>query len=76
MIDGGATHNFIGVALVARRELQTEKFEGFDVAVVDSHTVECLDRVSDLEVRLGNYTMKDTFYVVDLSDIDVVLGVQ
>jgi hypothetical protein len=23
-----------------------------------------------------NYTMRDTFYVVDLSDIDVVLGVQ
>jgi hypothetical protein len=37
--------------------------------------VECLDRVSDLEVHLGNYTVKDTFYVVELFDIDVVLGV-
>jgi hypothetical protein len=34
--------------------------------------VECLDRVPDL----GNYTVKDTFYVVDLFDTDVVLGVQ
>jgi hypothetical protein len=38
--------------------------------------VECLDRVPDLEVKLGNYAVRDTFYVVDLFDIDVVLGVQ
>jgi hypothetical protein len=38
--------------------------------------MECLDRVPDLEIKLGNYTVRDTFYVVDLSDIDVVLGVQ
>jgi hypothetical protein len=35
-----------------------------------------LDRVPDLEVKLGNYTMRDTFYVVDLADTYVVLGVQ
>jgi hypothetical protein len=29
-----------------------------------------------LEIKLGNYTVRDTFYVVDLSDTDVVLGVQ
>jgi hypothetical protein len=38
--------------------------------------VGCLDRVLDLEVKLGNYTMRDTFYIVDLVDTDVVLGVQ
>jgi hypothetical protein len=27
-------------------------------------------------MKLGNYTVRETFYVVDLSDIDVVLGVQ
>jgi hypothetical protein len=62
--------------LVSRQALQTEEFEGFDAAVADGHTVECLEKVSDLEIRLGNYTVRDTFYVVDLSDIDVFLGVQ
>jgi hypothetical protein len=38
--------------------------------------VECLDRVPDLEIKLGNCTVRDTFYVVDLSDTGVVLGVQ
>jgi hypothetical protein len=76
LIDGGATHNFIDASLVSRWALQTQEFEGFDVAAADGHTVECLDRVPDLEVKLGNYTVRDTFYVVDLSDTDVVLGVQ
>jgi hypothetical protein len=51
------------------------EFEGFDVAVADGHTVECIDKVSDLEVKLGNYTVRDTFSVVDLSNTDA-LGFQ
>jgi hypothetical protein len=38
--------------------------------------VGCLEKFPYLEVKLGNYTMRDTFYLVDLADIDVVLGVQ
>jgi hypothetical protein len=44
--------------------------------VAYGHTVECLDRIPKLDMKLGNYTVRDTFYVVDLLDIDVVLGVQ
>jgi hypothetical protein len=46
------------------------------VAVVDGYTMTCLDMFPDLEIKLGNYTLTYTFYVVDLSDIDAVLGVQ
>ena len=46
------------------------------MAVADGYTMTCLDMIPDLEVKLGNYTMTDTFYVVDLSDTDAVLGVQ
>jgi hypothetical protein len=74
LIDGGATHIFIDASLVSRRPLRTEEFERFDVAVADGHTVECLDRVPHLDIKLGNYTMRDTFYVIDLSDRDVVWG--
>jgi predicted aspartyl protease len=75
LVDGGATHNFIDASLVARRGLRTKEFEGFHVAVADGYTMTCLDMILDLEVKLGNYTLTDTFYVVDLSDTDVVLGV-
>jgi hypothetical protein len=76
LVDGGATHNFIDASLVARRGLRTKEFEGFHVAVADGYTMSCLDMIPNLEVKLGNYTLIDTFYVVDLSDTDVVLGVQ
>jgi hypothetical protein len=76
LIDGGATHKFIKLVWVARQAIQTEDFQGFEVVVADDHMVGCLDRVSNLELNLGNYTMRDTCYVVDLADTDVVLGVQ
>jgi hypothetical protein len=45
LVDGGATHNFIDVSLVARRGLRTEEFEGFHVAVADGYTMTCLDMI-------------------------------
>jgi hypothetical protein len=65
----------IDASLVLRQELHTKDLEGFDVAVEDGHTMECLEKVANLEMKLGNYAVRDTFYVVDLSDTDVVLGV-
>jgi hypothetical protein len=44
--------------------------------VEDGNIVECLDRVPNLEMKLGNHLVRDTFYLLDLSDTDVVLGVQ
>jgi hypothetical protein len=34
-VDGGATHNFIDVALFKTRKIPREKFEGFNVAIAD-----------------------------------------
>jgi hypothetical protein len=47
----------------------------FHMAVANGYTMTFLDMVLDLEVNLGNYTLMDTFYVVDLSDTDATLGV-
>jgi hypothetical protein len=76
LVYGGATHNFIDASLVARRGLCTEEFEGFHVVVADGYTMTCLDMIPDLAVKLGNYILTDTFYVVDLSDTDAMLEVQ
>jgi hypothetical protein len=45
------------------------------VEVTTGYTMACLDMVPDLEVKLGNYSLIDTFYVVGLSYTDAVLGV-
>ena len=40
LIDGGATHNFIDVAWVAKQGILIEKFEGFTVAVARNTSME------------------------------------
>ena len=71
LIDGGASHNFIDAAWVKRRYIETESFDGFSV-VAASHTMECSQRIPQLTVTLGNYTVIETFYVVDVPDMKVV----
>ena len=75
LIDGGVSHNFIDAAWVKRRDIQIESFDGVSAAAA-SHTMECSQRIPQLTVTLGNYTMMETFYVVDVPDMKVVLGVQ
>ena len=55
LIDGGATHNFIDAAWVAKRGIPTEKFEGFTVAVAENSSMECNYWIPKLNVTLGNY---------------------
>jgi hypothetical protein len=76
LVDGGATDNFIDASLVARRGLHTEEFEGFHVAVADGYMMTYLDMIPNLEFKLGNYTLTNTLYVVELSYNDALLGVQ
>jgi len=76
LVYSGATHNFIDASLVAWRGLRTEEFEGFIVVVENGYIMTCFDMVPDVEVKIGNYTLMDTFYVVNLLDTNVVLGVQ
>ena len=74
-MDGGVNHNFIDSTLVSRKWLPTEDFKGFTVAMADIYTMTCLDRLPNLEVKLGNYTMKNNSYVFYLSETDATLGV-
>ena len=76
MINGGATHNFINRTMVERRGLSTEEFEGFTVVVAGGGRMECTRWIPKLNSTLGNYSLTDYFFVVDVLDTNVVLGVQ
>jgi hypothetical protein len=45
------------------------------VVVADGYNMTCPQRIRGLDVTLGNYTLTDDFYVVDLADTHMVLGV-
>ena len=59
-----------------RRKLPTDPFEGFTVVIPGNHTMECNRWIPDLQVNIGDYTVKDNFHVVNVADTNMVLGVQ
>ena len=76
MVDSGATHNFIDAQLVQRRAIPTDDFEGFSVLVPGDRTMQCMHYVPSLLVTMGTYTLIYHFFVVDIPDTNVILGVQ
>ena len=76
LVDGGATHNFIDEYMVNKRNIPIEPFDGFIVVILGHNTMQCKTWVPKLQVTVGNYTFVDSFYVVDVADTNVVLGVQ
>ena len=44
--------------------------------VVYDFTINCTCKISNLCIKLGEYELKDDFYVVSIGDIDVVLFIQ
>ena len=69
LVDSGATHNFIDAQLVEWRSIPTENFDGFLVLVPGARYVLAL------AVTMGTYTLTDHFFVVDIPDTNVILGV-
>ncbi len=76
LLDIGATHNFIDARFVERRGLITEEFEGLRVKVADGYTLRCDRMVQDLPLHLNNYEFKADYHVVNMGDMDIVLGMQ
>eukprot|EP00253_Pinus_taeda_P007541 PITA_07541 len=62
--------------MVERRGIQTECFDGFSVLVLGDQTMTCARYVPNLSVTMGTYTLTDHFFVVDIPDTNMILGVQ
>lgn len=69
-------HNFIDSTLVTKRGLPIKEFEGLDVIVENGYNLDYTWVIPCLSVTLINYTFTSDFYVIDLADINLVLGVQ
>ena len=76
MIDSGATQKFTDAHLVQRREIPTDTFDGFSVLVLGDRTMQCMHYFPSLSVIMGTYTLVYHFFVVDILDTNVILGIQ
>ena len=75
LIDGGASHNFIDSALLQRRHIPTVEFEGFKVEVARGSTMPCNKYIPGMKLRLGRHELVQDVYVMDLPDLNIILGV-
>ena len=73
---GGATYNVIDVGLMERIKLPNETFNVFTVIIPGNNSMDCTKWIRKLQVTLGNHTITDNFYVVNVDDTNVVLGLQ
>jgi hypothetical protein len=76
LIDAGASNNFIDIAMVERRHLPIVEFEGFLVEVARGRTIACDRYIPQMNLTLGRYTLTQDFYVVNIPDTNIILGVQ
>eukprot|EP00253_Pinus_taeda_P026401 PITA_26401 len=76
LVDRGATHNFIDAQMVEQRGIPIESFDGFSILVPGDQTVVCARYVLELSMTMGTYTLTDHFFVVNIPDTNIVLGVQ
>jgi hypothetical protein len=53
-----------------------EEFNGFTVIIPRGHQMSCTKWIPKLTITMGNYSMIDDFFVVNIPDTNVVLGVQ
>eukprot|EP00253_Pinus_taeda_P004243 PITA_04243 len=62
--------------MVEWRGIPTETFDGFSVLVSGDQTMVCAHYVPELSVMMGTYTLTDHFFVINILDTNMVLGVQ
>jgi hypothetical protein len=76
LIDGGASHNFIDTTLLKRTHIPIVEFEGFKVEVASGSTMPCDRYIPGMNLTLGRHELILDVYVMDLSDTNIILGVQ
>ncbi|CAA0265790.1 unnamed protein product [Arabidopsis thaliana] len=76
LIDSGATHNFISDREANRLNLKLTPMTPFSVRVADGHPLRCRGSYRHTAMLLGDASFTVDFYALQLSGLDVVLGVQ
>lgn len=76
MINSGASHNFLSKEVVRRLGLLAEGIFGYGVLVGTGLTVKGKVICRDVELLMQGYTIMTSFLLLDLGNVDVILGIQ
>lgn len=76
LIDSGSTHNFISEKAANRLNLKLTPTTPFSVKVADGHPLRCRGSYRNVTTELGGVSFRIEFFVLPLTGLDVVLGIQ
>ena len=76
MIDSGTAINFINSSLVTSKGLWAVEHGGLEVKVAGGTLLPCTHVIPRLQISMGNYTLANDFFFIDLVDTDIILGIQ
>lgn len=76
MIDSGATHNFISPAAVRNLHLKTTRYDNLNVLLGTGVSVQGTGVCEKVQVQLPDMSFSTDFIVLELGNVDVILGVQ
>jgi len=75
LINSGASHNFISAELVSQLGLPVEPTPSYNMRLGDDHKKRVSGCCPDVEVNLGNYMLKEAFFLFELRGVDVIFEV-
>lgn len=75
LIDSGASHNFISSKLVRNLGLKVETTQPYKVRLGDGNRRQTQGCCENLKVQLGNYAFEGKFFLFDLGEVDLILGI-
>lgn len=71
-----ATLNFNNSSLMNRRCLPMKVHEGFQVKVAGGTLLSCTHLVPQLSIPMAKHTVTYDFFIVNLDDMEVIMGIQ
>lgn len=74
MLDSGATHNFISPMMVEQLKLKIDRAQGLEVLLGTGVSVNGTGVCRSVQINLQRVTFTTDFIVLDLGNIDVILG--
>jgi hypothetical protein len=76
LIDSGSSSNFIDSQYVERNNIETIplRSERSVIAIDGKEATEKISRKTTLEIEVEGKTLKCTFYIMSLGDVEVILG--
>lgn len=76
LMDSGSSHNFLSISLTRKLNLPIKRKQDMRVMVAGGEYMECLGICHDLHVQLTGYEICADLFLIELNNVDVVMGIR